>query len=141
MRKELPQTPDSIEQDQAGRDDVLLDDTMDFHRPIGRKVEKPNRKRKDTDKEVTEYLKKKMKFLEESCAQEKEVLRIKTEKFRLEELRENERINIEKERLRIERIKEDERIMMVNTSAMSESQKLFYHELQKEILARRTLSK
>uniref|UniRef100_A0A7N2LC65 No apical meristem-associated C-terminal domain-containing protein n=1 Tax=Quercus lobata TaxID=97700 RepID=A0A7N2LC65_QUELO len=42
LRKELPQTPDSIEQDQAGRDDVLLDDTMDFRRPIGRKVEKPN---------------------------------------------------------------------------------------------------
>ncbi|XP_075643865.1 uncharacterized protein LOC142615071 [Castanea sativa] len=141
LRKELPQTPDSIDQDQAGRDDVLLDDTMDFQRPIVRKAEKPNRKRKDTDKEVAEYLKKKMKFLEESSVQEKEVLRIKTEKFRLEELRENERINIEKERLRIERIKEDERIMMVDTSAMSESQKLFYLELQKEILARRTSSK
>ena len=71
--------------------------TLDIQRPIGRKAEKPNRKRKDTDKEVTEYLKKKMKFLEETCAQEKESLRIKTEKFRLEELRENERINIEKE--------------------------------------------
>ena len=81
-----------------------------------------------------------MKFLEELCAQEKEVHRVKTENFCLEELRENERINIEKERLRIERI-EDERIMMVDTSAMSESQKLFYHELQKEILARQTLSK
>ena len=90
-RKELPQTPDSIDQDQAVRDDVLLDDTMDFQRPIGRKAKKPNRKRKDTDKEVVEYLKKKMKFLEESWAQGKEVLRIKMEKFCLEELRKNER--------------------------------------------------
>ena len=35
-RKEVPQTPDSI--DQGGR----VDDTMDFERPIGRKAENAN---------------------------------------------------------------------------------------------------
>ena len=46
---------------------------MDFERPIGRKAKKANRKRKDDGKDIaTEYLKKKMKILEESAAQEKE---------------------------------------------------------------------
>ena len=39
-RKELPKTPDSI--DQGGG----VDGIMDFERPIGRKAEKANRKRK-----------------------------------------------------------------------------------------------
>ena len=39
-RKERPQTPDSI--DQGGG----VDGIMDFERPIGRKAEKANRKRK-----------------------------------------------------------------------------------------------
>ena len=60
-RKEMPQTPDSI--DQGGG----VGDTMDFERPIDRKAKKANRKRKDDGKDVaTKYLKKKMKMLEES---------------------------------------------------------------------------
>ena len=62
-RKEIPQTLDSI--DRGGG----VGDTTDFKRPIGRKAEKANRKRKDDGKDVaTEYLKKKMKMLEESYA-------------------------------------------------------------------------
>ena len=81
-RKELPQTPDSIDQG-AGVDGI-----MDFERPIGRKAEKANRKRKDDGKDVaTEYLKMKMKILEEGCAAEKEKVRIKAEKVRLQELK------------------------------------------------------
>jgi len=96
---------------------------MDFERPIGRKAEKANRKRKDDGKDVaTEYLKKKMKMLEESYAQEKEKVRLKAEKFRLKELKENERI------------------MMLNTSGMDEDQKNFYDGLKKEILAKQRSS-
>ena len=66
---------------------------MVFERPIGRKVENANQKRKDDGKDVaTEYLKKKMKILEEGCAAEKEKVRIKAENVRLQELKENERI-------------------------------------------------
>ena len=66
-RKEMPKTPDSIDQGGA------VDGIMDFERPIGRKAEKANRKRKDDGKDVaTEYLKKKIKMLEESYSQEKE---------------------------------------------------------------------
>ena len=92
---------------------------MDFERPVSRKVEKANRKRKDDGKDVaTEYLKKKMRMLEESYAQEKEKVRIKAENVRLKELKENERI------------------MMLNTSGMDEDQKTFYDGLKKEILVK-----
>ena len=116
-RKEMPQTPDSI--DQGGR----VDGTMVFERPIGRKVEKANRKRKDDGKDVaTEYLKKKMKILEEGCAAKKEKVRIKAEKVRLQELKENERI------------------MMLDKSGMNEDQRTFYDGLKKEILAKQRSS-
>ncbi|XP_030941674.1 uncharacterized protein LOC115966610 [Quercus lobata] len=66
-RKEMSQTPDLI--DQGGG----VDGIMDFERPIGRKTEKANRKRKDDGKDITtEYLKNKMKVLEEGCVAEKE---------------------------------------------------------------------
>ena len=60
-RKEMSQTPNSI--DQGGVDGIV-----DFERPIGRKVEKANRKRKDDGKDIAmEYLKNKLKILEEGC--------------------------------------------------------------------------
>ena len=111
----MPQTPNLIDQG------VGVDGIMDFERPIGRKVEKANRKRKDDGKDIaTEYLKK--KILEESCATEKEKVRIKAEKVRLQELKENERI------------------MMLDTSGMDEDQKTFYDGLKKEILAKQRSS-
>ncbi|XP_030930572.1 uncharacterized protein LOC115956288 [Quercus lobata] len=116
-RKEMPQTPDLIDQG------VGVDGIMDFERPIGRKAEKANRKRKDDGKDIaTEYLKKKMKVLEEGCVAEKERVRIKAEKVRLQELKENERI------------------MMLDTSGMNEDQKAFYDGLKKEILAKQRSS-
>ena len=96
---------------------------MDFERPIGRKAEKANRKRKDDGKDVTtEYLEKKMKMLEESYAQEKEKVHIKAEKVCLKELKENERI------------------MMLDKSGMNEDQRTFYDGLKKEILAKQRSS-
>ena len=116
-RKEMPQTPDSI--DQGGG----VGDTMNFERLIGRKAEKANRKRKDDGKDVaTEYLKKKMKMFEESYAQEKEKVCLKAEKVRLKELKENETI------------------MMLDTSGTNEDQKTFYDGLKKEILAKQRSS-
>ena len=82
-RKEMPQTLDSI--DQEGR----VDDTTDFERPINRKTENANRKRKNDGKDFAmEYLKKKKKILEESCAHEKEKVRIKAENVHLQQLKE-----------------------------------------------------
>nr|POE54774.1 glutathione s-transferase t3 [Quercus suber] len=113
-RKEMPQTPNSIDR---------LNGIMDFERPIGRKAKKANRKRKNDGKDIAmEYLKKKMKILEEGCAAEKEKVRIKAEKVRLQELKENERI------------------MMLDTSGMNEDQRTFYDGLKKEILAKQRSS-
>ena len=112
-RKEMYRTPDSIDQGSG------VDGIMDFERPIGRKAEKANRKRKDDGKDIaTEYLKKKMKIVEEGCVVEKEKVRIKAEKVRLQELKENERI------------------MMLDTSGMNEDQITFCDGLKKEILAK-----
>ena len=123
-----------------------------FERPISRKTEKDNRKKKASGKDVGEYLAKKMKVIEDLQVQEKESY-IKVERVRLEELRDKERIRLEElrdrdrirfekrvqmeeERIRIEREKlrmksmiEDERIMSVNTSGMFGAQKLFYEQL------------
>ena len=113
----MPQTPDSI--DQGGG----VDGIMDFESPIGRKAEKANRKRKDDGKDIaTEYLKKKLKILEEGCVAEKEKVCIKAQKVRLQELKENERI------------------MMLDTSGMDEDQRIFYDGLKKEILAKQRSS-
>ncbi|XP_030925607.1 uncharacterized protein LOC115952574 isoform X2 [Quercus lobata] len=79
----LPPTLDSIPI--ADGDDVsLLDDTTTFKRPIGRKAEKANQKKKVSEKDVVEYLAKKMKCIEESQEPEKESLRIEVERVRLE---------------------------------------------------------
>ena len=116
-RKEMPQTPDLIDQG------VGVDGIMDFERPISRKAEKANRKRKDDGKDIaTKYLKKKMKILEEGCVAKKEKVRIKAEKVYLQELKENERI------------------MMLDISGMDEDQRTFYDGLKKEILAKQRSS-
>ncbi|XP_030944344.1 glutathione S-transferase T3-like [Quercus lobata] len=144
----LPPAPDStsiVEGDGVS----LLDDVSNFRRPIGRKAEKANRKNKAIEKTVGEYLAKKMKFIEESQKQEKD--RIKAEMVHLKELRdtvyreriqlEKEKLRIEKEKLRIQEMFDDERIMLVDTSTLAGVQKLFYEQLQREIIARRTSSK
>ena len=127
----------------------LLDDVSNFRRPIGRKAEKANWKNKAIKKNVGEYLAKKMKFIEESQKQEKD--RMKAEMVHLKELRdtvyreriqlEKEKLRIEKEKLRIQEMFDDERIMLVDTSTLAGVQKLFYEQLQREIIARRTSSK
>ena len=161
----LPPTQDSISI--ADRDDVsLVDDTTNFERPIGRKAEKANRKKKASGKDVGEYLAKKIKVIENLQEQEKESLCIKVERVRLEELRDKERIQLEElrdrdrvrfeekriqmeeERLRIEREKfriksmiEDDRIMNLDISDISEALRPFYEQLQEEILARQASNK
>uniref|UniRef100_A0A2N9HRJ6 No apical meristem-associated C-terminal domain-containing protein n=1 Tax=Fagus sylvatica TaxID=28930 RepID=A0A2N9HRJ6_FAGSY len=86
------------------------------------KAEKAKRKRKDNEKEdVVVFMERKTKFLEDAREVEKELIRMKGEKIRLEELRMmektrleelrmTEKINIEKERLHFEQAKEDGRM-------------------------------
>ena len=51
-----------------------FDNTTEFERPIGRKAEKANWKRKDGDKDFGEYLAKKLHYIEEAHEQKKEAL-------------------------------------------------------------------
>ncbi|KAK9994693.1 hypothetical protein SO802_024396 [Lithocarpus litseifolius] len=75
----LPPTQDSISI--ADGDDVsFVDGTTNFEKPIGRKAEKANQKKKASGKDVGEYLAKKMKVIEDLQEQEKESLRIKAER-------------------------------------------------------------
>nr|POE96188.1 hypothetical protein CFP56_55344 [Quercus suber] len=141
LRTLIAPTPDStyIAEGDGGS---LIDNTSNFKRLIGRKVEKANGKNKAIEKDVGEYLAKKMQFIEESQEQEKEGLRIKVEKVCLEELRDWERIQLEEHKIRIEEGKIgiereklciqnmlDERIMLVDTIALARAQKLFYEQL------------
>ena len=143
--KGLPQTPTSI--DQVGSND---DDTMEVERPIGRKAKKAKRKRTDGDKGFDDYLAKKLQYLHESHEQDREALRIKADKvrvdvqradienerLRLETIREAQRVDIEKERLRLETIREEGRIMTMDTSGMNDKEKLYFENLKDQILAR-----
>ena len=118
----LPQTTQTPDSNQAFGDNVSHDSFVDLERPIGRKAEKAKRKRKDNEKEdVAVFMERKTKFLEDAREAEKELIRMKGEKIRLEEmrmiektrleeLRMTEKINIQKERLRFEQAKEDGRM-------------------------------
>ena len=87
----LPPTQDSISI--ADGDDVsLVDDITNFKRPIGKKAQNANRKKKASGKDVGEYMAKKMKVIEDLQEQEKESLCIKAKRVRLEKLRDKERI-------------------------------------------------
>ena len=68
---------------------------------------------------------------------------IKREKLAIEKERSDEKLKIEKERIMIEKKKfemterlEDGRIMMKDISGLTGEQKVFYEQLQEEIMAR-----
>ena len=111
--KRLPQTPSSV--DQVNSND---DDTVVLERPIGRKAEKAKRKRIDGDKGFDDYLAKQLHYIQASHEQDKEALRIKAE------------------RLRLETIREEGRIMIMDTSGMNDKEKLYFENLKDQILAR-----
>ena len=136
-RSSVPPTSDSIS---IGKGDCGFgfSDTSNFERPIGRKAEKAIRKNKATEKDVGEYLTKKLKLIED-------VTRLEEEKLAIEKESREEKLKIEKERIMIEKKKfemierlEAERIMMIDTSGLTGAQKAFYELLQEEIMARQS---
>ncbi|KAL4606002.1 hypothetical protein ACB092_09G070600 [Castanea dentata] len=156
--KGLPRTPSSI--DQVGSNN---DDTMVLERPIGRKAEKAKRKRADGDMGFEDYLAKKLQYIQDAQEQEKEALRIKADRVRVEVERvdiekeshekdkealrikanrvrvDAQRADIEKERLCLDTIREEGRVMIMETSGMNEKEKLYFENLKDEILARHNL--
>ncbi|KAK9986381.1 hypothetical protein SO802_031332 [Lithocarpus litseifolius] len=96
----LPQTPSSL--DQVGSND---EDTTVVERPIGRKAERAKRKRTDGGKGFEDYLAKKLQYIQASHEQDKEALRIKADRVRVDA----QRADIEKEKLHLETIREAKR--------------------------------
>nr|POE74277.1 glutathione s-transferase t3 [Quercus suber] len=142
-RSSVPLTPESIS---IGEGDCGsgLGDSSNFERPIGKKAEKAIRKNKATEKDVGEYLNKKLKLIEDVTRLEEEKMFIEKEKLAVEKEKNDEKLKIEKEKIMIEKKKfeiterlEEERIMMKDTSGLTEAQKAFYEQLQEEIMAKR----
>ena len=122
-----------------------LGDTSNFERLIGRKAKKAIQKNKAIGKDVGEYLAKKLKLIEDVTRLEEEKMCFEREKLAIEKESKEEKLKIEKERIIIEKKKfemterlEEERIMMIDTSGFTGAQKLFYEQLQEEIMARRS---
>ncbi|KAG6629114.1 hypothetical protein CIPAW_14G061500 [Carya illinoinensis] len=136
-------------------DEVMENEVIELERPIGRKAEKGKRKAQGRQTEENFQLRKmKYTLLEESHVQEKEFYRMKAEKMELEAEkmvieRENElaKIRQEDERLRLEAQKvllatkdQDQRIMMMDVGGMPKMQRLYFQQLQREIMVRRNTS-
>ncbi|KAJ0570586.1 putative glutathione transferase [Helianthus annuus] len=139
-----PPTPTTTPSPSPTRN-VIEDEVVELDRPMGKKA--VVQKRKAEGKQTEEIIQlKKMKFtlLEEAQAQEKEYFRLKTEKMEYDKKAEDERLRLLSEKLRIEAEKtelakkeSDQRIMMMDMSGMTEIQRLYFEELQKEIVMRR----
>ncbi|XP_050264434.1 uncharacterized protein LOC126708621 [Quercus robur] len=143
-RSSVPPTSESISISE-GDCGSELGKTSNFERPIGRKAEKAIRKNKAIEKDVGEYLNKKLKLIEDVTRLEEEKMFIEKEKLAIEKESKEEKLKIEKERIMIKKKKfemtemlEDERIMMIDISGLTETQKVFYEQLQEKIMARRS---
>ncbi|KAK4607190.1 hypothetical protein RGQ29_001133 [Quercus rubra] len=143
-RSSVPLTSESIS---IGEGDCGsgLGDTSNFERLIGRKAKKAIRKNKAIRKDVGEYLAKRLKLIEDVTRLKEEKMCFEREKLAIEKESKEEKLKIEKERIMIEKKKfemterlEEERIMMIDTSGFTGAQKVFYEQLQEEIMARRS---
>ncbi|KAK1421396.1 hypothetical protein QVD17_23698 [Tagetes erecta] len=138
-------------------------EVIELDRPIGRKAAKRLRKEGKQAEEIAKVRKMKYTLLEESLAQEKELYRLKAEKMEYDKKAEEERLRLQAEKMEYDRKAEEERmrlqteklrieaektklaikeseqrIMMMDVSGMPEIQRLYFVELQKEIIMRRS---
>ncbi|KAG2725413.1 hypothetical protein I3760_01G064900 [Carya illinoinensis] len=134
-------------------ENVIENEVAELDRPMGRKAEKGKRKAQGKHAEENFQLRKmKYTLLEESRAQEKEFYRLKAEKMEYDKEKEEKKLRLEDERLRLEAEKmkieaekvklakkeSDQRIMMMDVSVMPEMQRLYFQQLQREIMMRRS---
>ena len=78
---------------------------------------------------------KKLQYIQESHKQDKEALRIKVDRVRMDA----QRADIEKERLRLKTIREEGRTMTMDISGMNDKERLYFKNLKDQILARQHL--
>jgi hypothetical protein len=117
-------TPDSINEGEG--DNVSHGNNVDFERPIGRKAEKANRKRKERPSEdVVEFMKKKTECLEEARVQGEEIIRLEKEKLQLEQLDREKIMAIELKKLHLQELELQQKMDM-------ERQKLQAEQMDRE---------
>ncbi|KAG2721181.1 hypothetical protein I3760_02G069900 [Carya illinoinensis] len=87
------------------------------------------------DKEKEE---KKLRLEDERLRLEAEKMRIEAEKEQRKIRQEDERLRLEAEKVEFAKKELDQRIMMMDVSVMSEMQRLYFQQLQREIIMRRS---
>jgi hypothetical protein len=111
-------TPDSINEGEG--DNVSHGINVDFERPIGRKAEKANRKRKERpSKDVVEFMK---------------IMNFERKRLHLQGLEWEEKMDIERKKLQSEQLDREERTMILDTSNMTELQQQYWKARQNEII-------
>ncbi|WOH09544.1 hypothetical protein DCAR_0729001 [Daucus carota subsp. sativus] len=123
-RKTVSPVPKTSPCSAGTEDNAIENDIIELDRPIGRKAEKG--KRKALDKQIEESVQlRKLKYtlLEESRKKEEKKLH-----------QEDERLKLEREKVKLAKKESDQRIMMMNLNGMTDIQKQYFQQLQKEIM-------
>ncbi|KAG6661818.1 hypothetical protein CIPAW_03G201300 [Carya illinoinensis] len=80
----------------------------------------------------------KLRLEDERLRLEAEMLRIEAEKEQSKIHQEDKRLRLEAEKVKLEKKESDQRIMMMDVSVMPEMQWLYFQQLQREIIMRRS---
>ncbi|XP_042988590.1 uncharacterized protein LOC122316116 [Carya illinoinensis] len=113
-------------------DEVMENEVIELDRPIGRKAEKGKRKAQSKQAEENFQLRKmKLEAKKMVIEREKELAKIRHE---------DERLRLEAQKVELATKESDQRIMMMDVSGMPELQRLYFQQLQREIMARRSTS-
>ncbi|KAG2674331.1 hypothetical protein I3760_13G128600 [Carya illinoinensis] len=118
-------------------ENVIENEVAELDRPMGRKAEKG--KRKAQGKQAEENLQlRKMKLEAEKMRIEAEKMRIEAEKEQSKIRQEDERLRLEAEKVELAKKESDQRIMMMDVSVMPEMQRIYFQQLQTEIMMGRS---
>ncbi|KAG2667565.1 hypothetical protein I3760_15G121800 [Carya illinoinensis] len=112
-------------------ENVIENEVIELDRPMGRKAEKE--KRKAQGERVN-----KLRLEDDRLRLEAEKLRIKAKKEQSKIHQEDERLRLEAEKVELAKKESDQRIMIMDVSVMLEMQRLYFQQLQREIMIRRS---
>ncbi|KAG6660872.1 hypothetical protein CIPAW_03G134500 [Carya illinoinensis] len=120
-------------------ENVIENEVIELDRPMGRKAEKGKRKAQGRQMEYdNERESIKLHLEDERLRLEAEKLKIEVEKKQSKIRQEDERLRLKAEKVKIAKKESDRRIMMMDVSVMPEMQRLYFQQLQREIMMRRS---
>ncbi|KAG6648247.1 hypothetical protein CIPAW_07G134100 [Carya illinoinensis] len=121
-------------------ENVIENEVIELDRPMSRKLKKGNERPKASKSHVLRrksFIALRPKRWNERLRLEAEKMRIKVEKMQSKIRQEDERLRLEAEKVELAKKESDQRIMMMNMSVMPEMQRLYFQQLQREIMMRR----